>query len=224
MKELILIALLNKYKNLGFGQKAFQGVAEFLSQTVTEESAIETAISGVEPLLKSFQSDADARVTSAVAKAKAEKDQDKVDDPEKKKDTKTGGDDIAAIVAAAVKSAIEPIQQELSGFKGQKTFETRKQTLEVKLEKAPAKFKEKILKDFARMNFEKDEDFDSYLTETETDLAAFNQDLADQGLGANRKPFVATTTKEGVSTGVQAFVDSKDPKKAGNDNLGGKEV
>lgn len=222
MKELILIALLNKYKNLGFGQKAFQGVAEFLSQTVTEETAIETAISGVEPLLKSFQSDADARVTSAVAKAKAEKEPGA--EPKEPKEPKKEGDDIAAIVAAAVKSAIEPIQQELSGFKGQRTFETRKQTLEAKLEKAPAKFKEKILKDFARMSFEKDDEFDAYLTETETDLTAFNQELADQGLGANRRPFAATTTKEGVSTGVQAFVDSKDPKKAGGENLGGKEV
>jgi hypothetical protein len=222
MKDKILQALKTKFKNLGFGDKAFDGVATFLAITVTEETAIETAISGVEPLLKSFQSDADARVTSAVAKAKAEKEPGA--EPKEPKEPKKEGEDIAAIVAAAVKTAIEPIQQELSGFKGQKTFETRKQTLEAKLEKAPAKFKEKILKDFARMRFEKDDEFDAYLTETETDLTAFTQEIADQGLGANKKPFVASFTKEGISTGVQAFVDSKDPKKAGTDNLGGKEV
>jgi len=55
-------------------------------------------------------------------------------------------------------------------------------------------------------------------------LTAFNQDMADQGLGANRKPFVGGTTKEGVSNGVQNYIDSKDPKKAGAENLGGKEV
>lgn len=222
MKELILIALLNKYKNLGFGQKAFQGVAEFLSQTVTEESAIETAISGVEPLLKSFQSDADARVTSAVAKAKAEKEPGA--DPKEPKEPKTPeGDEPPAWAKALIESNTQ-LKAELNTMKSGKTFETRKQTLEAKLEKAPAKFKEKILKDFARMSFEKDEDFDSYLTETETDLAAFTQDLADQGLGANKKPFVGGTTKEGISQGVQNFIDAKDPKKSGAENLGGKEV
>lgn len=223
MKEKILQALKTKFKSLGFGDKAFDGVATFLAITVTEETAIETAISGVEPLLKSFQSDADARVTSAVAKAKAEKEQDKVDEPEKKKDTKKEGDEVPEWAKGLIESN-NLLKAELNTMKSGKTFETRKQTLEAKLEKAPAKFKEKILKDFARMSFEKEEDFDSYLTETETDLTEFTQEIADQGLGANRKPFVASTTKEGVSTGVQAFVDSKDPKKAGTDNLGGKEV
>ena len=57
MKEKILSALKTKYKNLGFGDKAFDGVAEYLSGNVTEESQIETAIAGVEILLKSFQGD-----------------------------------------------------------------------------------------------------------------------------------------------------------------------
>ena len=59
MKEKILSALKTKYKNLGFGDKAFDGVAEYLSGNVTEESQIETAIAGVEILLKSFQGDID---------------------------------------------------------------------------------------------------------------------------------------------------------------------
>lgn len=59
MKQKILAALKNKYANLGFGQKALDGVADYLEKTVTEESQIETAISGVEPLLKVFQAEAD---------------------------------------------------------------------------------------------------------------------------------------------------------------------
>lgn len=46
MKEKILVALKTKYKTFGFGDKAFDGVADYLSKTVTEESQIETAISG----------------------------------------------------------------------------------------------------------------------------------------------------------------------------------
>jgi hypothetical protein len=59
MREKILVALKTKYKTLGFSEKAFDGVADYLSKTVTEESQIETAISGVEGLLKSFQGDVD---------------------------------------------------------------------------------------------------------------------------------------------------------------------
>lgn len=72
MKEKIIEALKTRFKNLGFGDKAFDGVASFLEKTITEESQIDNGISGVEPLLKGFQSDIDKRVTEAVAKAKAE--------------------------------------------------------------------------------------------------------------------------------------------------------
>lgn len=59
MKEKILAALKTKYSNLGFGTKALDGVAAILEKSVTDESQIETAISGVEPFLKVFQSEAD---------------------------------------------------------------------------------------------------------------------------------------------------------------------
>ncbi len=59
MKTKILSQLKTKYANLGFGEKAFDGVADYLSKTVTEESQIEAAIAGVEPLLKAFQGDVD---------------------------------------------------------------------------------------------------------------------------------------------------------------------
>lgn len=71
MKQKILAALKNKYANLGFGQKALDGVADYLEKTVTEDSQIETAIAGVEPLLKIFQAEAD-RSRTELATIKAE--------------------------------------------------------------------------------------------------------------------------------------------------------
>ena len=44
MKDKILTALKTKFQNLGFTEKAFGGVADYLSATVTEETQIETAI------------------------------------------------------------------------------------------------------------------------------------------------------------------------------------
>ena len=59
MKEKILSVLKTKYSNLGFSQKAFDGVASYLEKTVSDESQIETAVGGVEPLLKVFQAESD---------------------------------------------------------------------------------------------------------------------------------------------------------------------
>ena len=59
MKAKILVGLKTKYKTFGFSDKAFDGVADYLSKTVTEEGQIETAIGGVEGLLKVFQGDVD---------------------------------------------------------------------------------------------------------------------------------------------------------------------
>lgn len=59
MKTKILVGLKTKYKTFGFSDKAFDGVADYLSKTVTEESQIETAVGGVEGLLKVFQGDVD---------------------------------------------------------------------------------------------------------------------------------------------------------------------
>jgi phage shock protein A len=70
MKAKIKNALETKYKNLGFGDKAFEGVADYLANSVTEEAGIDTAIAGVEQLLKAFQSDTDRTRT---AKAEAER-------------------------------------------------------------------------------------------------------------------------------------------------------
>ena len=81
MKEKILSALKTKYQNLGFSEKAFGGVADYLAATVTEETQIETATGGVEALLKAFQGDIDARVTTALAKQKLELERKPADPP-----------------------------------------------------------------------------------------------------------------------------------------------
>ena len=72
MKEKILEALKNKYKDLGFDAKAFDGVATFLSTTVTEESQIEVMVNNSESMLKSMQGEIDRRVISVSQKKDSE--------------------------------------------------------------------------------------------------------------------------------------------------------
>lgn len=142
------------------------------------------------------------------------------EDPNKKPDP----NDVAAIVKAAVAEAVKPFQEKLSGFEGQQVTKTRLQQLEGLFgEKTPESYKTKVLKDFNRMNFKTDEAFNEYLSETQTDLDAFNQELANNGLGQHGKPaFNQQRNKEGISSGVADYI--ADQKASQETALGGKEV
>ena len=74
------------------------------------------------------------------------------------------------------------LAEKVTAIKAGSVSNHRRNKLKNKLEGTPDKFKSKILKDFERMGFEKDEDFENYLTETETDIADIKQDLSNQGL------------------------------------------
>lgn len=207
MKEKIFQALKTKFKNLGFGDKAFEGVAAFLATTITEEDQIETGISGVEPLLKSFQGDIDKRVNDAVTKAKTDakaeaeeelkKKQQKQDPPtpptggKEESESKDSAEQLKALLADVTQPLLETVQAlqtELQMIKSTKTTETRKSRLEEALKESTPKYKETILKAFARMNFDKDEDFEAYLDEVTEDAKGFVQDEADQSLAGIAKP------------------------------------
>ena len=85
MKAKILDALKTKYSSSGLSSNAFDGVAEVISKTITEESQIDAAIDSVEPFVKAYQSDVD-KERSASAKLKKEL-EDAKKQPEPKKET-----------------------------------------------------------------------------------------------------------------------------------------
>ena len=185
MEKEILEALKTKYKNLGFGDKAFEGVAKYLAATVTEQDQIETATSGVEILLKSFQGDIDSRVNSAVAKAKAEAGKSK---PTEKKDEDQPTDDKTPEWAKSLMETNKTLAERLAAIESGKTAESRRSQLESKLKDAPEKIKTSFIKQFDRMNFKDDEDFSSYLAEVETEVKDMVQDFANNGLKSFGSP------------------------------------
>lgn len=131
--------------------------------------------------------------------------------------------DIAAIVAQAVAAQLKPLQEEIGNYKKADVSKNRRAALEDKLKEAPEKFKSKILKDYDRMNFDTEETFTEYLTETEADLTDFTQDLANQGLGRFPRPVQISQGKPSeVPADVAGFIKSQAPESA--TNLGGKEV
>ena len=140
-------------------------------------------------------------------------DQTPADDPTKK----TNPDDLQAAIKAAVAEVVKPLNDEIAALRG-----SRLQMLTEKLGSCKDEtFKAKVLKDFNRMSFTDDNAFNEYLTETETDIAAFNQDLANKGLGEQGKPMFGQKNNDGVSSGVASFIQSQTEKE---NSLGGKEV
>ena len=161
MKNNLLTSLKTKYKNLGFGDKAFDGVAEFLSKTVTKEDEIETAISGVEPLLKAFQGDND-KIRNEKAElqrklAELEKKHSGQDEP----NPPNPGDqsDIRKIISEAIKEAVTPLQQKIEGY------ETKDRQASL-LSKAKSKLSEKKIPEKywskRNLNIESDEQVDAH--------------------------------------------------------------
>lgn len=118
MKEKILVALKTKYKTFGFGDKAFDGVADYLAKTVTEESQIETAIGGVEGLLKAFQGDIDTvRNEKSGLQRQLDDLKKQIEKPNQQPPAGGGGQpDIAKLIADGIAAGIKPLSDKLAAF------------------------------------------------------------------------------------------------------------
>jgi len=192
MKEKILTALKTKYKTLGFSEKAFDGVAEFLSKTVTEEAQIEIAIGGVEVLLKSFQGDVDSRVN----KFKEENDKLK---KQLEDAGKTEPDDKSKKTPPDPAKET-PEQKEIRELKERFDKMTAEKTHNDLSAKIKAGLKEKGIPDaivkiaMEGRKFEKDEEIEPFITQVETANKEYAQSVADTGLGSSYRPVASQST------------------------------
>lgn len=209
MKEKILVALKTKYKTFGFGDKAFDGVADYLSKTVAEESQIETAISGGEGLLKAFQEDIDTvRNEKSGLQKQLDELKTKIENPNSNPGPNPKPEDkadMATIIANAVSAAVKPLSDELAQFKAEKLQATRQ-------EQILAKAKEHgIPENYAKgCAIKDDEDLDVYFK----DLI---QEFANDGFKGVTPPESAETKIEKenesiagmISEGTKEIVESK---------------
>lgn len=134
-----------------------------------------------------------------------------------------GKEDIASLVKAAVDAAIAPVKETLDGFKAKEVSRTRLQALEGALKDCKDEnFKGQTLKDFGRMSFASDDDFNEYLKGKTADVKTANQRIADDALRGSSAPlFGQKVTETGVSKGVAEFIKSQSPE---DNALSGKSV
>ena len=152
-------------------------------------------------------SEALSPIQSQLDALKAEKNQEAKPNPDDDSTKKEPTNDDVPAWAKALLDQNKALADELSAFKGQKITETRLQTLEGKFAGVPDSYKNQRLADAKLfINTLDDNAFNEYLTKTESDIAAFNQELAD-----NR-----------ISPSVQQWVKDKDDDRLGGKDLHGK--
>lgn len=212
----IKAALKNKYhKTMGLRDNAYESVANILGATpeLTEDK-IDDVVNGAEGYLKIIQGEADvARKT-----AKKQPTPPKADDPDPDPDP----DDPDAKIAAMIAKANKPLLDEIEALKKGNASKANHEKLIAKLEE------KKIAKEYYQpaidgREFGSDEEIDAFVGKLETSYGTFNQSLADKGLSVVPKPILGGANDKGVSSGVQAYIDSKsgDDKKG---SLGGKAI
>ena len=231
MKEKILALLVAQFA--GVRKDGLMQLARSLAlQCTTEEEAKALVEKLTEAQVKDFVKEFRAEVDKEVSDGRKTYEttlKKKYDFVERKPEPVSGGGEpgtgeqtTESIVAAAVAKALEPFTKTMDAFNAKTINDARLQQLNEKLADCKNEaFKQRILKDFARMSFDTDESFAEYLTETETDIATANQNVANEGLSNQGSPLFAQKDDSGVSSAVQSFVKSQNPE--GN-QFAGKEV
>jgi len=175
MKDKILEALKTKYKNLGFGDKAFDGVASYLEKNIKEETEIETATQGVDTLLKAFQGEVD-KVRGEKTTLQKELDELKkaqgnpTPEPTPNPNPQGGGNNQEDMPtwAKTILDDQKAIKDSLQAYSIEKITNSRKSTLESVLKDAPEAYRNSTLNSFGMMNFTDDESFNAYIEQTKT--------------------------------------------------------
>lgn len=194
MKKKILAKLKPRAKSLGFDTKELEGIAEHmagnlsLNDEATDEevdAAIDAQINATLPFLKLSQAMANRVIEKA--KKKQDEPEEEVEDvvtppsPAPNKGTKGSDADDTPAWAKGLFSAVEKLTTEMVGLKSERTAQGRKARLNEALNGAGA-YGSRIMKNFERMSFGGDEEFEDFLSEVKEDLKAYNKERTEAGL------------------------------------------
>lgn len=159
------------------------------------EDAVDEAVSGCIPFLKYGQSMATRVINDSKPKGDQHSDDDVEDegndddhshDSTSKKSSKSQkkastANDEAPEWVKDLQKTVETLAVQVETMKGEKITTGRKERL-TKLLADTGSYGEATLKNFERMSFKDDDDFDDYFTSVDEDLAKFKQQMADSGL------------------------------------------
>ena len=229
MKNLILTSLKAKYPVVS--DAVLNRIADKLAKTVTKEDEIEAAVEAVsfQQVLESY---GDSRATEAQQSAIANyekkhglKDGAKVEaggGGQQNQQQQQGGEqeqqgqqaksDETPAWARTIIEDNKALRGEILAMKGEKTANSRKIELDKILKDAPEKIRQRYEKDFARMNFKDDEDFNVWIGEITPDVEAITTEFNTRG-GLVTRPKGGSGGGQGnneVSSHLKARISEKE--------------
>ena len=188
MKTKILQELKQRYSNLGVSDKAFDGVADFLSKTITEEERIPEVVGNAESFLKAYQSDVDKERTS-VSKLRKELEGYKKEQEPKPNDPKPndnqGGE--ATEREKEMMRLLEAQQKQIDLILGQRSHEGKMAQITALLgeKKIPESFYSMALNG---RTFNNETDVDSLVSAIEQGYTMFRDESANDRFSGGGKP------------------------------------
>lgn len=210
MKEKLLALLIAKFA--GVSKATLERIAEKKAGSVTDESQLQSIADGID-FGQIVQSEVDSKVTESNKKAiqnyetthKLKDGKPVEQDPPKGDPPKP--DDIAAIVANAVKTAVEPLQQKIEGFEKKETQTGYLGKLKTSLgeKKIPESFWSK-----RTLTIESDEQLSTVSTEIETDWNSFRQEQINAGVMIDKPASSGGPSTDGESLAKQIEAGTKE--------------
>lgn len=187
MKEQILTALKTKFT--GVQDAILNRIADKLAKTVKTEEEVATAVEGV-TLQSVIDGYADSRATEAAQTAVSTYEKkhnikdgkpEKAGEPEKKNPADTKGSDDTPEWAKALIESNKTLAEKLAKIEGEKAANNRLKELNKVIENAPDTIKSRFGKDFNKMNFKTDEEYQEWLADVKADVETLVTDLTAAG-------------------------------------------
>ncbi len=207
MKDKIKIALKQAYKNLGLGEKAFDGVASFLEKTITEDSQINDAVNSAEMLLKSIQGEVDRERSSRAIlqkeldglKAKIEK---TPPNPPKEGDPKpnNSSDSELAKEIAELKAKLDAMEQ----GQARSSFVSNVEAMLTE-KKVPKSYISSILKG---RSFGEQDTVEAVVEEIQNEYKVFEEELAKDRFGGSIPPEKSDDPVDEIQSFAEAIDES----------------
>lgn len=217
MFEQILKELKTKYKDLGLSENVLKATAEFLGGAVKEESEIESAVAGVEGMLKVQQSIADQNRTYKAKIEELEKRKTAEPAPKEPKKEESKPSEEMPEWAKKLMEGFTAVSQKVEGFEKDKQNLSNEQKLISKLNELGVN--ENFYKlQIAGRTFQNDEEIETFANSVKDAEAGFLQQLNDTKLGdVNPPSFGGKDIKaEEISPDVQAYIKQKTQNNEGN--------
>lgn len=239
--QIILALLEQNYP--GVRKDGLKHLAASLALTVTTEEEAAQIVGkltadNVNKFVTDWRKEADAEIDKAnrtrEANLRAKYDfvekQQEPTPPQETPPTPTPGgtfkmEDIQTLIVNSIKEATQGLQQEIQTLKGSAiTAARREELMKVFNDQTPQPFRDAIMDGFEARSFESDEAFQQYLTKTKESVAQLTQELADKGLGSHERPILGKPNKDGVSSGVEDYLEAKAKEASGEAGLTGKKI